>query len=287
MNIDNRPFIKWFGYSRRERRSTFILLIILLILILLRYVVPPKDIKLEELSELMASDEGRKDSLLSLTTQTTYLYKFDPNSVSYDTLTAMGLSEKQARTIVSYREKGGIFHRPADIKKIYGIDETTSARLIPYINIEKDKIRPVHFQAGINSDQKKTKRINLNSADSAELERLPGLGPVLSSRIIKYRKLLGGFVSAEQLKEVYGLHEETYKLLEDRVFADSSDLTRININSAGFKELSKHPYLTRYDIQSIIKFKELKGKISDIGELVENKVLSEVKAKRMTPYLEF
>lgn len=287
MNTDNKPFLTWFGYSRRERRSTFILLIILLIVIAVRYVVPPKDIEIEDLSGLLASADTGKGSFSGITSDTSRLFLFDPNFASYDTLTVLGLSEKQARTIISYRNRGGRFRQPADLKKIYGIDEPTAARLIPYINIEKDTRRLEYFQSGVIADQKKTERIDLNRADSAALERLPGLGPVLSSRIIKYRKLLGGFASTEQLREVYGLPEATYTLLAGRVFADSSDITGININDADFKVLSKHPYLNRNDIQAILKYKELKGRISKISELVENKALTANKAKKISPYLKF
>ena len=287
MNPGNKPLLEWFGYSRRERRSTFILIIILIIVIALRYILPQKEIEIEDLSGLMDSSDTGENNLLKITNDNAVLYKFDPNSASYDTLTALGLSEKQARTIISYRNKGGRFSQPSDIKKIYGIDEPTSARLIPYINIEKNKRRSGYEQSGINADQEKSEKIDLNRADSATLVRLPGIGPVLSSRIIKYRKLLGGFVSAGQLREVYGLQEETYNLIVKRVFVDSSMLNRININDADFKRLSKHPYITHYDIQAILKYKELKGRINNISELVENKVLSADKAKKISPYLKF
>ena len=287
MNPDNKPFLKWFGYSRRERRSTSILFIILLIVIAIRYLVPSKDMEIEDLSALLASTEREEDSILNLNTDTSPLFHFDPNFASYDTLTILGLSEKQARTLISYRNKGGRFRQPSDINKIYGIDEPTSARLIPYINIEKDfkKVQYLHIDS--MDYQKKPERIDLNRADSAALDSLPGLGPVLSSRIIKYRKLLGGFISAEQLKEVYGMPEATYNFLSRRVFADSSGITGIDINEAGFKELSRHPYLERYDIQAVLKYKELKGRISNINELVDNKVLTADKARKISPYLKF
>lgn len=287
MNINNKPFREWFGYSRRERRSTFILIILLIIIIFLHYIIPLEDKELVDLSTLLPSTDDVKDSLLSPTTYMASLYKFDPNSASYDTLTALGLSGKQARTIVSYRKKGGMFRQPSDLKKAYGIDESTFARLSPYISIEQRNGGSVGTETGVISDQKKREKIDLNSADSATLVRLPGIGPVLSPRIIKYRKLLGGFISVEQLKEVYGLDEEKYKLVEEKVIADTSKVTRIYINNAGLKELSKHPYLNRYDVQSIIKFRVLKGRITDIGELIENKVLSEDKAKRISPYVKF
>jgi competence protein ComEA len=235
MNTDNKPLLNWFGYSRRERRSSFILFIILLFVIVVRYVVPPKDIEIEDLSGLLASADTGKGSFSGIKSDTSRLFLFDPNSASYDTLTELGFSEKQARTIISYRNKGGRFHQPSDVKKIYGIDEQTTARLIPYINIEKDTLRLGYFQSGAVTDQKKAEKIDLNRADSAALDKLPGLGPVLSSRIIKYRKLLGGFASTEQLREVYGLPEATFILLAGRVFADSSDIAGISINDADFK----------------------------------------------------
>jgi competence protein ComEA len=286
MNQENKPFLKWFGYSRRERRSTFILFIILLVVIGTRYLIPPKDIEIKDLTGLLSSFDSGQDSTLIIKTDTSILFNFNPNSASYDTLIMLGLSEENARTLINYRKKGGRFHQPSDIKKIYGIEEPTSSRLMPLIKIKKYTGKTGYLEVDL-SEQKENKRINLNKSDSATLERLPGLGPVLSSRIIKYRKLLGGYVSAEQLREVYGLHEETYNLLIGRVFADSSDIIGININDAGFVELSKHPYLDRYDIKAILKYKELKGRISNISELIKNKILTADKAKRISPYLKF
>jgi competence protein ComEA len=287
MNANNEFFYGWFGYSRKERRSTFMLFVILLIVIAVRYLVPQKDIKIEDVTGLLTSSDTANGSVSGIKTDTSNLFDFNPNSASYDTLTMLGLSEKQSRTIVSYRSKGGRFRQPSDIKKIYDIDEPTAARLIPYIKIEKDTAGVRYFKSSIEADQKKSERIDLNRSDSAALEKLPWLGPVLSSRIIKYRKLLGGFVSAEQLKEVYGLPQTTYNLLAQRVFADSLAITGINVNNADLKVLLKHPYLTRYDIQAILKYKEIKGKISDISELIDNKILTPEKAKKISPYLRF
>ena len=93
--------------------------------------------------------------------------------------------------------------------------------------------------------------IDINGCDSAALVALPGIGPVLSARIIKYRKLLGGFASVEQLKEVYGLPEETYEMIKGRLYADSSGIRKININSSGYKELSRIPYIEKYEVTAI------------------------------------
>jgi competence protein ComEA len=283
MAPESRPILKWFGYSRRERRSTFILLIIIVLVISLRYVIPERNIRIEDISSSLISynDTLNVDDTVSI--DTTKLITFDPNKASVEILKSLGLSEKQAGTVKNYRDKGGRFRQPSDFSKIYGVDRQLSERLIPYIIIEKE-YRPATVSANGTFQNIK---INLNECDSSLLDRLPGIGPILSARIIKYRNLLGGYFSHEQLKEVYGLTEETYKIVADRVFADSSDVTFININSAGFKDLIKHPYFERYDVQAILKFRELQGRIKSLAELTDNKILTPEKAKRIGPYLTF
>jgi competence protein ComEA len=279
----SKPILKWFGYSRRERRSTFILLIIIILVIAFPYMVPERIINIEDISSSLTSwHETLNVNNFSLT-DTVKLFSFDPNKASVETLKSLGLTEKQSGTIKNYRDKGGRFRQPSDISRIYGVDKDLSDRLVPFIIIEKEKetvLDPVNSSL-------QSPVIDLNKCDSILLERLPGIGPVLSVRIIKYRNLLGGFVSPVQLKEVYGLTGETYNRIADRVFADSSAVKYIYINSAGYKELIKHPYFERYDVQAILKFRELNGRIESLTELTDNKILTLEKARRIRPYLSF
>lgn len=155
------------------------------------------------------------------------------------------------------------------------------------------KIKAQEFAAVSQSRQTSRKQngsrplMDLNTCDSAALESLPGIGPVLSVRIIKYRNLLGGYASVNQLIEVYGLPPETFEIIKGRLFADSLSVRKININSAVYKELSRFPYLENYDVTAILKFRQIQNKINNIGELVQNKVLSPEKAARIKPYLSF
>ena len=129
--------------------------------------------------------------------------------------------------------------------------------------------------------------INLNSCDTSQLISLPGIGPVLSVRIIKYRNLLGGFASVEQLKEVYGLSPETFELIRERVIADTMLINRININTAAYKELSRLPYFEKYEVTAILKYRELKGRIEGINDLTVNKLVPVEKVPKVRPYLNF
>lgn len=280
---DSRPILKWFGYSRRERRSTFILLIIIVLAIAFRYALPESNVNVEDISFALTINNDTLSVKNGSFSDTLKLFMFDPNKASVKTLKSLGLTEKQAGTVKNYRDKGGRFRQPSDISRIYGVDKDLSERLIPYIFIEKDRDTTFHSENGsVNSPL-----IDLNRCDSISLDRLPGIGSVLSVRILKYRNLIGGFFSREQLKEVYGLTPETYDRIADQVYADSSAVKFININSAEFKDLIKHPYFDRFDVQAILKYRELQGRIDSLKELTDNKILTPEKAERIRPYLKF
>lgn len=134
---------------------------------------------------------------------------------------------------------------------------------------------------------KKPMVVDINRCDTSELIKLPGIGPVLSVRIIKYRKLLGGFARSDQLREVYGLPEETYDRVKDMIYVDTLMISTIDINSADYKTLIRFPYFEKSAVTSILKYRELEGRMSNISELVENKIITEEKAIKVRPYLRF
>jgi DNA uptake protein ComE-like DNA-binding protein len=110
---------------------------------------------------------------------------------------------------------------------------------------------------------------------------------VLSSRIIKYRNLIGGYISVSQLKEVYGLPEETYSKISSMLFADTMIIRKIRINEADYKEIIRHPYFKREEVSGIVKYRDLKGNINSLGEMIENRLISPETGKRIRSYLDF
>jgi competence protein ComEA len=283
MNFNKEPIKKWFGFSRRERRSAFILLIILLVIIVLRYRVPENNTEIKYLSTGFTGLE----SASAINPGTDHFagqpFKFDPNTASFNTFVKLGFTFREANTLINYRDKGGKFRQPADIKKVYGIDVMRAGHLMPFVEVKTDSIK----NKRLFSSGKQKSLIDLNGCDTAQLVTLPGIGPVLSRRIINYRKLLGGFVSVSQLKEVYGLPAETFELIKGRVAADSLSVVRIKINSVGYKELLWFPYFQKYEVTAILKYRELKGRIESINDLTGNKLIPLEKANKVRPYLNF
>jgi DNA uptake protein ComE-like DNA-binding protein len=158
---------------------------------------------------------------------------------------------------------------------------------------QADSLRDIKYSRNSSkpSKQKASARqrkiLELNTCDSSSLEALPGIGPVLARRIIRYRNLLGGFAFPGQLREVYGLPDSTYKIISGRVRADSSRVSKIDLNSADFKRLIRMPYFDKYDATAILKYRELHGRIESLDELVKNKIISQEKAKKLRAYMQF
>lgn len=109
--------------------------------------------------------------------------------------------------------------------------------------------------------------ISMNQADSMAWEKLPGIGPVLAARIVKYRKKLGGFHSPSQLKEVFGITDSVYEKIATTIRSDAIDLQKIDINKASVEELKKHPYIRWETAKAIVLYREAHGSFHSLEQL--------------------
>jgi competence protein ComEA len=206
----------------------------------------------------------------------------DPNVASYEELRRFGFTSVVSRTILKYRARGGKFRSPDDLKRINGLDSSQYASLSEYIKIHPGRESSEDL---ISNKTAGNNLLDINQADSALFEKLPGIGPVLAKRIIRYRSLLGGFYSPHQIKEVYGINDSLYLRLEDMLVADSTGLKKINLNTATEKEMARHPYLGRYIASGIIRYRTQVTRIRSINELKINGLLSEEAFIKIQKYL--
>ena len=129
--------------------------------------------------------------------------------------------------------------------------------------------------------------LHLNKADSLSLLALPGIGPVFAGRIVRYRALLGGYYSVEQLAEVYGMKQETIERIRPLLIIDSASWNRISLNRCEFRELLRHPYLEYADVLSLVRYMDREGAIDSMEEVRSNVLLADSVAERIEPYLDF
>lgn len=264
--------------TKKERRYVLILVIIILILESLpftfRYILPNNpEILPEEKERLFALAHQYLDSLQNsrLSYRITHqkeseTFDFDPNKISRDSMILLGFSSKTASNLLKYRERGGRIKHIAGMKRIYGIDTSLISRLKEHILIPRNTNKKISssrkitlqdhsgnfHQKSLGSGEIQTHvPVNINQADSIGLVELKGIGPILSSRIIKYRQLLGGFHRKDQLNEVYGLRQETFENINDKITVHGP-LVMLDIKMRSFKELLRHPY-TNYEMTKWLK----------------------------------
>ena len=108
---------------------------------------------------------------------------------------------------------------------------------------------------------------DINTADTSQLKRVYGIGPVLAKRIVKYRAYLGHFVAMEQLEDVYHLPDSVYVKLQKRFTLDTLNLNRISINSASEKDLLSLPYLSKEEVRWVLAVRKARGAFSSKEEL--------------------
>ena len=209
----------------------------------------------------------------------TVLFRFNPNNLSLTQWEQLGLTGHQASIIKHYEAGGGHFYKKDDLKKIYGLTADDYQRLEPYITIDADPYVAHKAQPGV--------LIEINSADSARLTQIRGVGPAFAARIIAYRQRLGGFRTVEQLKEIYGIDSARYAEISSGVKVNTSRVTRININEVDFEGLRKFPYLTNKQTNAIIQYRKQHGNYKGIADMKNIVLLDENILRKIEPYLVF
>jgi len=214
---------------------------------------------------------------------------FDPNKISSTDWQDLGFSEKQASSIIEYRDSYGPFEDADDVGKIYVISDEKFKELKPYMIFTTPHSNQNNYSKSDNfvPNNREVLQIEINSASKEELESISGIGPTFSERIVKYRNLIGGFYSANQYSEVYGLKDESLKALEDNTVIDTKAITKIKINSCSKSELKKHPLFKKWDVIAAILTERQKEKLTSLQFLVDQKLQSEIEVEKMNYYTSF
>jgi competence protein ComEA len=207
-------------------------------------------------------------------------FKFNPNHLPITDWIKLGLTEHQARVIKHYEEKGGRFFTKGDVQKMYSISPAIYKVLEPYINLPDG---PAYH----NNKVKAGEVVEINTADSARLTMIHGVGPAFARRIVHYRERIGGFYNKEQLKEVYGIDEEKYNQVKGDIAIDGKQITKVNINTATFNELKRFPYLSYKQMDAIVAYRDEHGNYNTLTDLKNIAILNDGILRKIGPYLIF
>ena len=311
MNRNFKRFWKSYNeYSKSDRNAILILSVLILLSVSATIIV--KNIQIESkydyagFEELLSEWENQKSK-----NDGKFLFSFNPNTVTSEELDSLDLPENIKRNILNYRNAGGKFFKPEQVRKIYGMNDSIFNVIEEYIviSLESDNLNQgrnkTREQISDDSDQFKQVQkaeteiskesasfiqsvftpIELNNADSADLVKLNGIGPVYAKRILKYRDLLGGFYSVSQLLEVYNFPEETFQKIENNILVDTLLLKKIRLNFAEYPDLIRHPYLNKKQVGALLNFREKNGSFHALEQLLSNGLIDNDTFSKLRPYL--
>ena len=195
---------------------------------------------------------------------------FNPNFISDYKAYILGISAEQLSRLQSFREMGKYVNSAKEFQEVTGVSDSLLATIEPLFKFpdwvtQKKTGYPSSYN---NNPTAKIIKKDLNTATVEDLLPIRGIGEKLSERILKYRERLGGFSHKKQLGEIYGLSEEVISEIW-RYFdlLSPAHVTKIELNQASKKELSKIPYLNYREVEALLIFRSERGNLSSLNDL--------------------
>lgn len=227
------------------------------------------------------------------------LQPFDPNTADSALLVTVGMQPWMAHNLIRYRQAGKIFRRKDELRRLYGMTDSLYTTLEPFIMIDSTLTHSAMLDSTVQDSitrswQAHLKRdtiLELNTADTAELQLLRGIGRYTAVQIVRYRSELGGYYSTAQLSDsllqsrVPQLTSERIDSLLPHLMVDTSLIAPIQINRASVRQLQRHPYLTYKQAEQIYDLRRRKIHLQSISELTP--ILTSEEQQKLAPYLRF
>ena len=282
-------FIEQFPqFTRSERRGVVVLVAIMAVMVLYIFFsksfVPNGTFTKSDFEDLQSNFYAPEELHTAHSNDSTdkrhtfNLQPFNPNNLDAEGWEALGLSSKQANSVLNYKEKIGGFKNSGQLEKAYAISDELFDRIHLYLQ----------FDNKIAVRKSKTVVCELNSASKESLEGIRGIGPATAKGIIAVRNKLGGYLNHNQLKFVYNMSEERLETIKPFLKIDSTKITQINVNEFEPGQLFKHPYVQDWDIvNQINNERDNFGAYLDFADFRSRMNFSDDFYLKMKPYLKF
>jgi DNA uptake protein ComE-like DNA-binding protein len=232
------------------------------------------------------------DSLkIAKTNRKPQMYPFNPNFITDYKGYKLGMSTAEIDRLLAFRKTNKYVNSAQEFQTVTKISDSLLNAISPYFKFPdwiKNKKHDLPHEKQPSFKEEKIALIDINKATQEDLMRIYGIGPGLSERILKQKDLLGGFVSMEQMGEVWGLSPEVIEKLNKQFYVSSlPEIKKIKINDASVKELSQFPYFKYPISKEIVTYRSMNNGSLTIEDLTKVKGFPVEKIKIIALYLEF
>lgn len=211
------------------------------------------------------------------------VFPFNPNFIDDFKGYQLGMSSQEIDKLLEFRKKNQFIQSASEFQKVTGISDSLLAVLAPNL-----KFRDWNKNAKQNYTKKSPKAKDINLVTAKDLMEIPGIGPVISAKIIKIRDDMGGFLSTEQYQYIWGITPEVQQsMLKYCYIKDISKVKKYKINELSMKELAIIPYYNYALAKETITYRSMHNGIKNIEDLTKIKGFPVEKLNIIVLYLEF
>lgn len=294
MEENNNPFKTLLYFSKDQKKGILALFSIIIALQLVYYFTDFSFAgKHSKEEQEWLSLQSSIDTLKNESKKSGYkMYPFNPNFITDFKGYKIGMKIEEIDRLLAFRKLGKFANTAAEFQKVTRISDSLLNVISPYFKfpdwVNNPKQRSNYKSNWKEYPKKETLKIlDINQASKEDLMKLSGIGDAISDRILIQKDLYGGFVSMEQMNEIWGLSPEVLLNL-NKYFTVSvlPGIKKIDINNASIKELSQFPYFRFPVSRNIVTYRSMNGDIK-IEDLANIKAFPVDKIKIIALYLQF
>lgn len=296
MNIKKNK--SYFQFSKEQQRGILGLFLIIIAIQVVSFFVDFKTtpkVNLEEQkwlalnSEINALENQQNQQLVKI-------YPFNPNFITDYKGYKLGMSVAELDKLQAFRKENKYVNSAEEFQAVTGVSDSLLAVMSPYFKFpdwvkNKEASKPVPFSNKNSAYFSKKEKLvvkDINQATQEDLIKINGIGEAISKRILKFKESLGGFVSMEQMKDVWGLSPEVIEQLNTSFKVGAlPNFKKVDINNASVKELTQFPYFKYNLAREIVIYRSMNGDIKNASDLIKIKGMTLENANIIALYLDF
>ena len=289
----------YFKFTKEQRTSIFFLFLIIVVLQLVYFFIDFSTVSKEyPEKQKWLSLQTEMDSLkMDSKNSQPKIYLFNPNFITDYKGYKLGMSIQEIDRLLAFRRENKYVNSPEEFQNVTKVSDSLLNLMAPYfkfpdwVNNKKENSKYKEYEAYQNEAFAKKEKIiiiDINQATKEDLVKIYGIGEAISVRILKQKETLGGFVSMEQMQDIWGLSPEVIENLitHFKVLAVPR-FKKIEVNNASLKELSQFFYFRYTLAKEIVTYRSMNGNIKNIEDLTKIKGFPVDKANIIGLYLDF
>ena len=222
------------------------------------------------------------------------MYPFNPNFISDYKGYKLGMTTAEIDRLLAFRKQRRFVNSAQEFQQVTGVSDSLLKTMAPYfkfpdwVSKKRQRFPKLTTNDFVFPKKRKISIQDMNTATSADLEQIYGIGDVIAQRILSYKNRFGAFVSMEQLHEVWGLSAEVVSSLQQHFeIKTQTGIKKVNINNASLKELAEFPYFKYPLAKQIVIYRSMNGAIKETEDLTKIKGMPNDKIKIIALYLDF